>query len=424
MDSAGFSTASSSFSEEQEEEEELVFGLSQIPRSAVDVVLVCGMFDDASTFFQVLDVMRSADRDQRTISILVPPSRVEAFEVRLRGLDVRSESRVYVIAGSPLNHMDLLRAGLKQAVAVVVLNQMESGGAAGKGHVGEVVDPSLVDADSILSLLTIEATLQLDDAELTTLGISHQQQVVRAMKAQARLRSGSVSGSAGSPRRGRSARILITDADESSGTGGDERRAAFVASRNSSASASSAVLTQTSLLDLDVPHGHEAGMPASQVSHESVLVVTELVHETNLKFLSPIMFEAKYREDMFTLPAFAAGRVFTSSMIDTAFSQTYYNAGILQILQLLIGSGNESNPGLSQLHQIPVPESFHGSSYVDLVLELAASSGIITMGLYRYRMELGKPHGYVFTNPPPVTPLLPDDLVFVLSRHHPTSTSY
>ncbi|KNC50374.1 uncharacterized protein AMSG_06861 [Thecamonas trahens ATCC 50062] len=343
-----------------------VFAVETVPTTEQDLVLVCGIFSQMQTFLATLEVMYSPGKQRAVVVLNADPPPQEEWLM----LVAATRFRMYYVQGSPLQHFDLVRAGLKRAVAVLVLNQMLD---RVRNEATKLADPSLVDADSILALLTLEAALLAPEPTNRTLA------------------------------------------------------AAQFSQRRENGSAASMLLSTTNLLDLALPDG--ASNSQSESSAEHVHVITELIHETNLKFLSPIMFEEKYRDDMYLLPAFAAGRVFTSAMVDTAFSQTFYNDGILEIVWLLLGSLVDPIPGLpssqhAELHQIPVPRHLIRACYLDLFLHLTLERGIIPLGLYRYRTDDGRIHGFVFTNPPPSAELLPDDLVFVLARDVPDSVRY
>ena len=67
----------------------------------------------------------------------------------------------------------------------------------------------------------------------------------------------------------------------------------------------------------------------------------ELVTKKNISFLSDTEEAFRYRsaggeDQTYLAPPFAAGHVYTSSMLDTLVCQAYYNPHIITILRLLV----------------------------------------------------------------------------------------
>jgi hypothetical protein len=187
--------------------------------------------------------------------------------------------------------------------------------------------------------------------------------------------------------------------------------------------------------------------------NEKTQVMIEIVKQQNVTYLDPT---AGMDSDYKFTPQFAAGLLFTSSMLDSIVCQAFYNPQIIRVLNQLISGtdhisgeeeGDQENKPVkkgginvvrqrkggvnnirgSALYQISVPEKLETKTYGCLSQELA-SRGILPLGLLRgvfSNMSVGARSNkmpYVYTNPSKDTELFSCDKVFVLSQTVLSST--
>lgn len=196
--------------------------------------------------------------------------------------------------------------------------------------------------------------------------------------------------------------------------------------------------------------------------NEKAQIMIEIVRHQNVGYLDPSMSVNTQDGDYKFTPQFAAGSLFTSSMLDsivcqvklylfhfhilTYLFQAFYNPQIIRVLDKLISGTDfaddvgQKNPLLakrpkvgiqaitgSALYQIPIPEDLDTKTYGSLFKYLCKDD-IVPLGLLRgvfANMSMGAKSNkmaYVFTNPPKDTELFTCDRVFVLSQKVLTST--
>uniref|UniRef100_A0A8C5RR82 Potassium sodium-activated channel subfamily T member 1 n=1 Tax=Laticauda laticaudata TaxID=8630 RepID=A0A8C5RR82_LATLA len=129
----------------------------------------------------------------------------------------------------------------------------------------------------------------------------------------------------------------------------------------------------------------------------SLSIITELTHPSNMRFmqfrakdsysLALSKLEKKERENgsnlafMFRLP-FAAGRVFSISMLDTLLYQSFVKDYMITITRLLLGL--DTTPGSGYLCAMKITEDdLWIRSYGRLFQKLCSSSAEIPIGIYR-----------------------------------------
>ncbi|XP_053523293.1 potassium channel subfamily T member 2 isoform X5 [Artibeus jamaicensis] len=129
----------------------------------------------------------------------------------------------------------------------------------------------------------------------------------------------------------------------------------------------------------------------------SLSIITELTHPANMRFmqfrakdcysLALSKLEKKERERgsnlafMFRLP-FAAGRVFSISMLDTLLYQSFVKDYMISITRLLLGL--DTIPGSGFLCSIKITEDdLWIRTYARLYQKLCSSSGDVPIGIYR-----------------------------------------
>ena len=197
------------------------------------------------------------------------------------------------------------------------------------------------------------------------------------------------------------------------------------------------------LIDADAIFTYHCVKRLNEHSH----IVIEIVRHQNVGYLDE---NANTDCDYKFTPNFAAGKLFTSSMLDAVVCQVFYNPQLIRVLNKLISGtdhiedtesmgkspllteSNRSNVGLkslsgSSLYQVAVPEGFAGRSYGKL-FDYFAAKDCLCIGLLRgiySNMTVGPCSNrmpYVYTNPSPVTKLYKCDKVFVLSQRVLTSS--
>ncbi|OXB68289.1 hypothetical protein ASZ78_016690 [Callipepla squamata] len=129
----------------------------------------------------------------------------------------------------------------------------------------------------------------------------------------------------------------------------------------------------------------------------SLSIITELTHPANMRFmqfrakdcysLALSKLEKKEREKgsnlafMFRLP-FAAGRVFSISMLDTLLYQSFVKDYMISITRLLLGL--DTTPGSGFLCSMKITEEdLWIRTYARLYQKLCSSTGDIPIGVYR-----------------------------------------
>ncbi|XP_043362286.1 potassium channel subfamily T member 2-like isoform X4 [Dermochelys coriacea] len=144
-------------------------------------------------------------------------------------------------------------------------------------------------------------------------------------------------------------------------------------------------------------------------------IITELTHPANMRFmqfkakdrhaLALSKLEKKERENgsnlvfMFRLP-FAAGKVFSVSMLDTLLYQSFVKDYMISITRLLLGL--DSMPGSGFLCALKVTEDdLWIRSYGRLYQKLCSSTGDIPIGIYRTECHLFSAAEVRPPSPPP-----------------------
>jgi len=137
----------------------------------------------------------------------------------------------------------------------------------------------------------------------------------------------------------------------------------------------------------------------------AALPIIDLVDLSNCKYLGSIGADFPINEDIEN-PYYAAGQVFSASCLDTLMTQTFFNPGVLPLVEELIG-GCVFSVSLGDYFQDSV-----GKSYSDLV-PLVIENEMIPLALYRKCPDSRL--FYTVTNPSPDTKLQDTDYVIVLN---------
>ncbi len=162
-----------------------------------------------------------------------------------------------------------------------------------------------------------------------------------------------------------------------------------------------------------------------KLMNPDIQVILELADPSNIRYLE--LSGRDYEGDFDFSPVFAAGDVYTYSIIDTLTAQAYFNPNIVTIFNQLLG-GSDSKSTLiksakemkqGKLLQISVPEEFINKQFRELFLYLLDNCNLLPIGIYRLPGATDNRYPYVYTNPDPECRLSHKDKVFVLGKKEP-----
>ena len=138
------------------------------------------------------------------------------------------------------------------------------------------------------------------------------------------------------------------------------------------------------------------------VSRENpnIQIVGELVTPSNISFLHESA-NSMQTKDHYLSPPFAAGHVYTASMLDTLVCQAFYNPHVITILSHIVGGcdpllvrrfdkkmyGRWGKIRDSHLFQIAIPKKFHNKPYGALFTWLLEQEDTLALGLKRGIMK-------------------------------------
>lgn len=199
------------------------------------------------------------------------------------------------------------------------------------------------------------------------------------------------------------------------------------------------LISMDALVDADAIFTYQCVKRLNEKAH----IVIEIVRHQNVGYLDPTSNLVNTRDtDYRFTPHFAAGAIFTSSLLDSVVCQAFYNPQIIRVIDKLISGADprETNPlaahpslhnkrpkaGIqsivgSSLYQIPIPDNIEEKTYGG-VFNALAKEGILPIGLLRgvfNNMNIGpkaNKMSYVYTNPSSATEVFSCDRVFVLSQ--------
>jgi hypothetical protein len=174
-------------------------------------------------------------------------------------------------------------------------------------------------------------------------------------------------------------------------------------------------------------------------ANEDIQIVCELVAQSNISFLSEEISSNEVFEDHYLSPPFAAGHVYTASMLDTLICQAYYNPHIITILRQIVAgedvpTAKQFNRKMkhvlgevndSHLFQIEVPKKFYNKPYGDVVTYLITKQHMVPLALRRginKKIKVGQNGNkfpYVYTNPSHDVRVFKNDVIFVLAQKPP-----
>uniref|UniRef100_A0A5F9D068 Calcium-activated potassium channel subunit alpha-1 n=1 Tax=Oryctolagus cuniculus TaxID=9986 RepID=A0A5F9D068_RABIT len=185
-----------------------------------------------------------------------------------------------------------------------------------------------------------------------------------------------------------------------------------------------------------------------KISGTHILMITELVNDTNVQFLDQDDDDDPDTELYLTQP-FACGTAFAVSVLDSLMSATYFNDNILTLIRTLVTGGatpelealiaeenalrggystpqtlaNRDRCRVAQLALLdgPFADLGDGGCYGDLFCKALKTYNMLCFGIYRLRdAHLSTPSQctkrYVITNPPYEFELVPTDLIFCLMQ--------
>ena len=168
-------------------------------------------------------------------------------------------------------------------------------------------------------------------------------------------------------------------------------------------------------------------------------LMLELVHNQNVVLVDDLVEE---QDGQMEAALYAAGGVYSNSILDCLVCQAHFNPAILQVLTAFLGKSDNVQLTLSysrqgikplkdkhsrkairekkaaashhQLMLLVVPEQYVGHRYHELLSGLAQQS-CIALGLYRAPGVQDSPMGFVATNPLPETILCSGDRMYVIT---------
>jgi len=151
------------------------------------------------------------------------------------------------------------------------------------------------------------------------------------------------------------------------------------------------------------------------------LPIIELIHLPNMRFLS-LSSDSQHPTDntFYTWPLFAAGKVVSTSMLNSLFCHVFFQSGILKMFMSLAHRQRSSSnmrfvANDSGFACLMLPPGFARHPYLTLFEYCLFQHEVILLGLYRLASGGNTSHRFVFTNPPEDTVLHLDDMVFVLA---------
>eukprot|EP00011_Vannellida_sp_DIVA3-517-6-12_P005933 CAMPEP_0114630652 /NCGR_PEP_ID=MMETSP0168-20121206/13998_1 /TAXON_ID=95228 ORGANISM="Vannella sp., Strain DIVA3 517/6/12" /NCGR_SAMPLE_ID=MMETSP0168 /ASSEMBLY_ACC=CAM_ASM_000044 /LENGTH=250 /DNA_ID=CAMNT_0001842175 /DNA_START=1 /DNA_END=750 /DNA_ORIENTATION=- len=115
-------------------------------------------------------------------------------------------------------------------------------------------------------------------------------------------------------------------------------------------------------------------------------------------------------------PFFAAGQVYTSSVLDSLLCRLPTNPQLLELLELLTVGGTTPRQlqDSSHIYQFPVADEVANKTYGEVFEHYIAIHSAVPLGLYRWPDDgCNNALPYVFTNPLPSTSVSPKDKVFL-----------
>ena len=124
------------------------------------------------------------------------------------------------------------------------------------------------------------------------------------------------------------------------------------------------------------------------------------------------VIDSNKSDDYMFFPQYAAGLVFTSSMLDVLLCQVFLNDAALSVVKLMLTRLNGPRIFLTQ-----VPMSYVGRRLGTLFVHLAVRGAII-FGICRRRRNWPTP--YVVANPAPTATLRSGDQLYLLANEEPT----
>eukprot|EP00928_Gymnodinium_smaydae_P036419 TRINITY_DN25460_c0_g1_i1.p1 TRINITY_DN25460_c0_g1~~TRINITY_DN25460_c0_g1_i1.p1 ORF type:complete len:960 (+),score=145.97 TRINITY_DN25460_c0_g1_i1:46-2880(+) len=126
--------------------------------------------------------------------------------------------------------------------------------------------------------------------------------------------------------------------------------------------------------------------------------------------------DLRHRSDwrMYLSPRFAAGQLFSPSIIGAILGRSYYVKATLSLLDAMVLPSEDANG--SRIFLVPVPQELVGSTFAEVFLQWCDS--VVPFGLYRSfhdTRDVGS-LGYVAAAPDPSTRLSASDQIYVFAR--------
>ena len=192
----------------------------------------------------------------------------------------------------------------------------------------------------------------------------------------------------------------------------------------------------------------------------SANLIMEVVKEVNIAYLDNDTSELAVKDYKFS-SAFAAGILFTPTLLDTLLVQSFYNQDMISLVSAMVGindvdynsvninsnnnddddndnnkkrNNNNNNKNINSyksqsLYLAPIPDGIEKNRTYGTAFELFNNKGMLPLGLLRgvghYNKfgVKGNKMEYVVANPPADTELFSSDRIYVLSHKPPISSS-
>jgi hypothetical protein len=225
------------------------------------------------------------------------------------------------------------------------------------------------------------------------------------------------------------------------------RQLVLLADNSSVATSTTGDIAHSSVIENDVlvDAGAIFTYQCTRRMNDGADICIEMVYDNNTTFLDPGTKITHSHHRM--LPEYAAGMVFTSSLLDTLAVQSFYNPDVINIVRHFITGGDslmttvgeyddakaaeeggsKSTPS-SRMYCIPVPEGLLSRTYGALFKALSKQF-IIPLAIIRGVFKSGSAGGrgnkmrYTYTNPSKDTEIFSCDQVIVLAHAVPKNAT-
>jgi hypothetical protein len=344
-------------------------------------ILFCALGYDGEDALGLMHFVRPLRRDSEIPIVVLGLNRPKDWYT------IAESENVFFVAGTPLCLFDLERAGFKSASAIFLSQASVP---------GEMIDPSIVDAEGIFASRLIESQLDpASDVQVISELVFDSNYVFNPVGF-GFLASGSSSSSRG-PRiqNGDAKGPLSLDGHRQSRLSIDLREAEQRGKGESRHDGKrGAVRTGGILGQMVNAKGGEPSSPSSGGIDHGV--------DEGGRGRSELLSQIE-TSDYFRQARFASGQLFVSSLVTSLVVNTLFNPSLALLVQEMVSA---------QVVLAAAPAEYKGKSYLQVFKWLMLKRNLIAMGLYRrsesFAYDLGHPknkrqvlpHYYMFTAPP------------------------